>query len=57
MISKGLLNVTLVDLELTRDTEMFGSMSPYCTLVHNAIKLKTKVQANAGKLPKFNEDF
>jgi Ca2+-dependent lipid-binding protein len=34
-----------------------GSMSPYCTLTHKGKKLKTKVQANAGKLPKFGEEF
>lgn len=32
-------------------------MSPYCTLTHKGTKLKTKIQEDAGKLPKFGDEF
>ena len=53
----GILSVTVDEVKLTRDTEMVGSMSPYCTLTHNKKKLKTKVRSNAGKHAKFGDQF
>jgi hypothetical protein len=44
------------DAELTRDTEMFGSMSPYLTLTFKGKKLKTKVAESGGKRPKFGDE-
>jgi Ca2+-dependent lipid-binding protein len=57
VISAGILNLKIVKAELIRDTELLGSMSPYCTLTHKGNKLKTKVQSNAGKLPVFGDEF
>ena len=42
---------------LKRNTEMFGKMSPYCTVVFNGKKLKTKVHKNGGKTPKWDDRF
>lgn len=53
----GILSVTVDKVELTRDTEMVGQMSPYCTLTHKKKKLKTKVRSNAGKNAKFGDTF
>jgi Ca2+-dependent lipid-binding protein len=57
VLSKGILNLNVVKAELIRDTELLGSMSPYCTLTHKGSKLKTKVQSSAGKLPVWNDEF
>jgi len=57
MSSPGILSVTVDEVKLTRDTEMVGQMSPYCTLTHNKKKLKTKVRSNAGKHAKFGDTF
>jgi Ca2+-dependent lipid-binding protein len=56
-LSEGILTVRILEGKFTRDTEMFGQMSPYCTLVFQGKKLKTKVIYNGGKTPKFNEEF
>ena len=55
--SPGILSVTVDEVKLTRDTEMVGAMSPYCTLTHKKKKLKTKVRSNAGKHAKFGDTF
>ena len=54
---KGIVTLNVVEGYLFNDTHMFGKMSPYCTLVYNGKKLKTKVHAKGGKLPKWNETF
>ena len=55
--SPGILSVTVDEVKLTRDTEMVGAMSPYCTLTHKKKKLKTKVRSNAGKHARFGDTF
>ena len=57
MESEGILTVTIVEGDLTRDTEFLGKMSPYCTLVFNDQKYKTKIHYDGGKKPMFNQDF
>lgn len=37
--------------ELTRDTEFFGKMDPFVTLVSEHLKLRTQVHENGGKKP------
>lgn len=54
---EGLLTLQIVDGVLTHDTEMIGSMSPYCTLVFNGKKLKTKVHSSGGKAPVWGDKF
>lgn len=52
----GLLNITIVDAKLTRDTEMFGKMDPYLDFSINGVHLhKTAVKDEAGKTPVWNE--
>ena len=53
----GILSVNVGELKLTRDTEMVGEMSPYCTLTHKTKKLKTKVRSNCGKEVTFGDEF
>ena len=56
-VSAGIMKITLIEAKLTRDTEFFGKMSPYCTMVFRNKKFKTKVLDYAGKTPKWNETF
>jgi hypothetical protein len=53
----GILSVGVREGKLVRDTETFGSMSPYCTLVFNGKKLKTKVHNRGGKTPVWGDKF
>lgn len=54
---KGLLTITCVEGKLTRDTEVMGKMSPYCTFVFNGKKLKTKTHNYGGKKPVWGDKF
>ena len=55
--NEGILTLMIKEGKLQRDTEMFGKMSPYCTVVFNGKKLKTKVHNNGGKTPKWGDKF
>ena len=57
VLSKGVLNLTVVDAKLTRSTIMFGNMSPFITISHNKRKMKTKVANYQDKTPAFNNSF
>jgi hypothetical protein len=50
-LSEGVLTLTILEGKLSRDTETFGSMSPYCTIMFKDEKLKTKVHSRGGKKP------
>ena len=54
---KGILTLTVVEGKLTRDTEMFGKMSPYCSITHNGKKLKTRCHNYGGKTPRWGDRF
>ena len=56
-LGAGLLTLKVEEGKLTRDTETFGSMSPYITIVYKNNKLKTKVHNYGGKTPKFGDEF
>ena len=56
-LGEGILTLRPLEGKLTRDTEVFGKMSPYITITHNKKKLKTKVHDNAGKTPKWTDEF
>jgi len=56
-LGEGILTITLKEGKLTHDTEVLGKMSPYCTLVFNGKKLKSKIHDYGGKTPKWNEKF
>ena len=55
--SEGILTLTCDEAELTHDTETFGSMSPYITIVFKEKKLKTKIHDAGGKKPKWGDRF
>jgi len=55
---EGKLDITLKKANLTRDTEMFGSMSPYVLIKIGTVHdYKSKVQHGGGKKPNFNNEF
>ena len=56
-LGEGLLTLKVEEGKLTRDTEMIGSMSPYCTMVFKGHKLKTKVHSYGGKTPVWGDEF
>merc|ERR1711934_710402 len=51
------LRIEIVEAKLTRDTDTFGKMDPYCILKAGKQTHKTKVLDGAGKEPKWNEGF
>jgi len=55
MATTGRLRLTIIEAKLTRDTEIFSKMDPYCKLSTRDQTFKTKVLQGAGKLPKWNE--
>ena len=56
-LNEGILVLKIEKGELIRDTEMFGKMDPYCTIVFGKEKLKTKVHNNGGKYPVWGDRF
>ena len=55
-LSKGILVIEIVEGKITHDTDIW-KMNCYCTLVFNGKKLKTKVDNDNKKQPKWNEKF
>ena len=52
----GRLTLTIIEAVLTRNTEAYGKMDPFCQVKKGAsIMMKTNVLAEAGKTPKWNE--
>ena len=51
----GTLNVKCISAKLTRDTETFGKMDPYCKVTIKGQVLKTRTHNNAGKNPIWNQ--
>lgn len=51
MAYKGKLEITLVQGDLTHDTEVFGKMDPYGVFTYNTIIHKTEVHNDGGKKP------
>lgn len=51
------LNLKVYDGKLYRDTELAGKMDPFVSIEIDGHKLKTKVHDNAGKYPKWDQDF
>ena len=50
----GKLRLTIVEAKLTRDTEFFGKMDPFCIVEYRQERYKTAVKDNAGKTPVWN---
>ena len=54
---KGKLTVKVIEAKLTRDTEMFASMSPYVKVLCGGVEYQTKIHESGGKQPKWNQSF
>jgi Ca2+-dependent lipid-binding protein len=54
MATGGKLVLHVEEAKVTRDTETFGTMDPYCSIVYNGKTTKTPVKTDAGKFPKWN---
>ena len=55
--TSGILDITVIEARLTRDTETFGKMDPYCKITTRQQEFKTAVQNGAGLTPTWNETF
>ena len=55
MAKQGRLTVHVKEASLMHDTEIFGSMDPYCKILCGGTEVSTKVMLSAGKTPKWNE--
>ena len=51
------LSLTVVEAELTRDTETFGKMDPFVKFSYGDLEFRTSEKSNAGKKPIWNETF
>jgi len=51
------LLVKVIDAHLSRDTELFGYMDPYCIIRFGSEIKKTGIHFNAGKTPRWNQLF
>lgn len=56
-LGEGILTLRPKEGKLIRDTEVFGSMSPYITITFGEKKYKTKVHDSGGKKPKWSDEF
>ena len=54
MATSGSLRVQVIEARLTRDTEFFSKMDPYCTLETRQQKFRTRTLQGAGKTPKWD---
>ena len=55
MNTKGKIKITIVEADLTRDTELIGKMDPCCILKFKGQKLKTATHKSGGKKPRWNK--
>ena len=46
-----------MEAKLTRDTEFFGKMDPFCVIDYRQERFKTVVKMDAGKVPVWNQTF
>ena len=53
----GVIFIKLKEARLTRDTETFGKMDPYCKVEVNGHTFKTRVHQNGGKNPVWGDEF
>ena len=51
----GKLRLTIVEANLTRDTEAFGKMDPYVKFMVREQVFRSKTMKNAGKKPKWDQ--
>ena len=53
MATTGMLTINVIEAKLTRDTEFFSKMDPYCVLECRMQKFRTRTLQGAGKTPKW----
>ena len=56
-VTSGSLRIEVIEARLTRDTEMFSKMDPYCVLESRMQKFRTRTLQGAGKTPKWDQAF
>ena len=49
--------MTVIEAKLTRDTETFSKMDPYCKISTGAQNFRTETKDGAGKTPVWDETF
>ena len=52
-----LLKITIIEANLTRDTDILSKMDPFVTFIYNQNIYNTQVLDEAGKNPKWNRTF
>ena len=57
MATSGMLRLSVIEAKLTRDTEWFSKMDPYCEIQTRHQKVRTRTLNEAGKAPKWNQVF
>lgn len=56
-MTSGKLTIHILEAKLTRDTETFGKMDPYVVINTRQQRIRTKTMQNAGKNPKWSNEF
>ena len=56
-LNEGILLLRIKEGKLIRDTEVLGTMDPYCTITFKNNKYKTKVHDKGGKKPIWTDEF
>ena len=57
MATSGTLRLSVIEAKLTRDTEWFSKMDPFCEIQTRHQKLRTRTLNEAGKTPVWNQVF
>merc|ERR1719350_1645431 len=57
MATSGTLRLEIIEARLTRDTEVFGKMDPFCIIETRMQKHRTRTLQGAGKTPRWAEGF
>ena len=57
MANTGNLTLRPISGQLTRDTEIFGKMDPFCVVKIGMQEQRTRVHHDAGKFPQWQESF
>ena len=56
-MASGVIQLTAIGANLTKDMDTFGSQDPYCVIKIGDKVLKTEVDEKTGKTPKWNKQF
>jgi hypothetical protein len=56
-VIRGKLSLKVIQARLTRDTEFFGKMNPYCVVKLGDFKTQTNTHKSGGKFPSWSNEF